>query len=73
MQTMRELWYVKARNVETQEEVQRIAAMTDGGFGSSAAEAQMRAYLVRTGRAEPDLVNWEIVEVRRVDPAWESS
>ncbi len=62
---MRELWYVKARNVETGEEIQRIAAIMDGVFGPGGAESEMRAYLVATGRAEPDFAHWEIIEVRR--------
>ncbi len=61
----RELWYVKARNVETGEEIQRLATMVDGRFGATGAEADMRSYLVQTGRAKPDFSNWEIVEVRR--------
>ncbi len=63
---MRELWYVKAKNVETGQEIQRIAALTDGAVGSPGAESQMKEYLVQTGRSEPDLVAWVIVEVRRV-------
>jgi hypothetical protein len=66
---MRELWYVKARNMKTGEEVQRIAAVGDGAYGSSSAEGQMRAYLVDTGRATGDLEHWEMVEVRRVEAA----
>ncbi len=61
----RELWYVKVRNVETGEEIQRIATMSDGRFGAGGAEAEMKAYLVKTGRAKLDFSNWEIVEVRR--------
>ena len=63
---MRELWYVKAKNVETGQEIQRVAALTDGAAGSPGAESQMKDYLVETGRAKPDLVAWVIVEVRRV-------
>jgi hypothetical protein len=66
---MRELWYVKARNVETGEEIQRIAAGRDGILGSSDAELEMKAFLVGTGRAKPDFVGWKIVEVRRVGEA----
>lgn len=62
---MHELWYVKARNVETGEEIQRIAAISDGVFGPGGAESEMKAYLLQTGRARPDLLHWEIVEVRR--------
>ena len=69
---MRELWYVKARNVETGEEIQRIASLVDGFFGSSGAEAQMKAYLVDSGRAKPDLTHWKIVEARRAGEASES-
>ncbi len=68
---MRELWYVKARNVQTGEEIQRIASLVDGLVGSSGATAQMKAYLLDNGRAEPDLVHWEIVEVRRAGEASE--
>ncbi len=53
---MRELWYVKVRNVQTGEEIQRIASLVDGLVGSSGATAQMKAYLLDNGRAEPDLV-----------------
>jgi hypothetical protein len=63
---MRDLWYVKARNVQTGEEIQRIAALGDGAFGSPGAESQMKAYLVETGRAASDLAHWVIVEVHRV-------
>jgi hypothetical protein len=62
---MRELWYVKARNVETGEEIQRIAAISNGVPGADGAELEMKTYLVETGRPESDLVHWEIVEVRR--------
>jgi len=63
---MHDLWYVKAKNVETGQEIQRIAALTDGAAGSPGAEDQMKEYLVQTGRATADLVAWVIVEVRRV-------
>jgi hypothetical protein len=63
---MPDLWYVKARNVETGEEIQRIAALAEETFGSPGAESQMKAYLVQTGRAKPDLAHWVIVEVHRV-------
>jgi hypothetical protein len=63
-----EYWYVRMRNVETGAEVQRIAPAGVNGTGASqpedAAEA-MRAYLVRTGRANSDLHLWEPVEVHR--------
>jgi hypothetical protein len=62
---MHELWYVKARNVERGEEIQRLAALPAGTFGSFAAAAEMKAYLVETGRAKPDCSDWEIVEVQR--------
>lgn len=65
MAAMRDLWYVKARNVETGEEIQRIAAISDGVFGPAGAKSEMKAYLLQTGRARPDLSHWEIVEVRR--------
>ena len=68
---MRELWYVKARNLQTGQEIQRIASLVDGLFGSSGAAAQMKDYLVDSGRAEPDLTHWEIVEVRRAGEASE--
>ena len=54
-----------------QVEIQRIASLVDGLFGSSGAAAQMKAYLIDSGRAEPDLVHWEIVEVRRAGEASE--
>lgn len=70
---MRDLWFVKAKNVQTGAEIQRIAALADEGFGSPGAESQMKAYLVQTGRAAPDLAHRVIVEVRRLgdgkDPA----
>ncbi len=70
---MRDLWYVKAKNVETGEEIQRVAALSDGAFGSPGAESQMKAYLVETGRAAPDLANWVIVEAHRVSDGKGSS
>jgi hypothetical protein len=60
-----DLWYVKARNIETGEEIQRIAAISDGVFGAGGAESEMKAYLLQTGRAKADFAHWEIVEVRR--------
>lgn len=70
---MRDLWYVKAKNVQTGEEIQRIAALGDEVFGSPGAESQMKAYLVQTGRAAPDLTHWVIVEVRRLGDGKEAS
>ncbi len=70
---MHDLWYVKARNVETGDEIQRVAALGDDNVGSPGAESQMKAYLVRTGRATPDLAHWVIVEVRRVGDGKEPS
>ena len=64
---MHELWYVKARNVERGEEIQRLAELPDGIFGSFAAAAEMKAYLVETGRAKADFSGWEIVEVQRAE------
>ena len=60
--TLREFWYVKARNVTTGEEIQRLAELADEMFGSSAATSQMKAYLIEAGRAKPDCSDWEIVE-----------
>ena len=65
--TLREFWYVKARNVTTGEEIQRLAELADEMFGSSAATSQMKAYLIEAGRAKPDCSDWEIVEVQRAD------
>jgi hypothetical protein len=64
---VREFWYVKARNVETGEEIQRLAELGDEMFGSSAATAEMKVYLIDAGRAKPDCSDWEIVEVQRAD------
>jgi hypothetical protein len=41
---VREFWYVKARNITTGEEVQRLAELADEMFGSSAATAEMKTY-----------------------------
>lgn len=62
MVQMKDLWYVKARNIETGEEIQRIAASNDGVLD---AESQMRSYLVESGRVTTDLAQWEIIEARR--------
>src|SRR5215475_15347642 len=64
---VREFWYVKARNITTGEEVQRLAELADEMFGSSAATAEMKTYLIGAGRAKPDFSDWEIVEVQRAD------
>ena len=64
---VREYWYVKARNITTGEEIQRLAELADEMFGSSAATSQMKAYLIEVGRAKPDCSDWEIVEVQRAD------
>src|SRR5215475_7018008 len=64
---VREFWYVNARNITTGEEIQRLAELGDEMFGSSAATAEMKAYLIGAGRAKPDFSNWEIVEVQRAD------
>ncbi len=64
---MRKYWYVKARNVETGEEI-RMAAADNGVAGPAGAEIEMKAYLVRTGRAKP-----EIVEVCRLGEVPESA
>ena len=64
---VREFWYVKARNITTGEEIQRLAELADEMFGSSAATSQMKAYLIEAGRAKPDCSDWEIVEVQRAD------
>src|SRR5262245_42349719 len=64
---VREFWYVKARNITTGEEIQRLAELTDEMFGSSAATAEMKTYLIGAGRAKPDFSDWEIVEVQRAD------
>ena len=64
---VREFWYVKARNITTGEEIQRLAELGDEMFGSSAATAEMKAYLIGGGRAKPDFSDWEIVEVQRAD------
>lgn len=69
---MRKYWYVKARNVETGEEI-RMAAADNGVAGPAGAEIEMKAYLVRTGRAKPDVANWEIVEVCRLGEVPESA
>jgi hypothetical protein len=66
-------WYVRARNVKTGEEIQRIAVPKPDSFGlASAASASedMKAYLARTGfvNGDGDLALWEIVEVQRVAP-----
>ena len=65
--SMRELWYVKARNSKTGEEIQRLAGLPAGAIDSFSAAQAMRTYLVRVGRAKPDLAEWEIVEVHRAD------
>jgi hypothetical protein len=64
---VREFWYVKARNITTGEEIQRLAELADEMFGSSAAIAEMKMYLIGAGRAKPDFSDWEIVEVQRAD------
>jgi len=64
---VREFWYVKARNIITGEEIQRLAELADEMFGSSAAAAEMKSYLIGAGRAKPDFSDWEIVEVQRAD------
>ena len=64
---VREFWYVKARNITTGEEIQRLAELGDEMFGSSAATAEMKTYLIGAGRAKPDFSDWEIVEVQRAD------
>jgi hypothetical protein len=64
---MREFWYVKARNITTGEEIQRLAGLADEMFESSAATAEMKTYLIGAGRAKPDFSDWEIVEVQRAD------
>jgi hypothetical protein len=64
---VREFWYVKARNIITGEEIQRLAELADQMFGSSAATAEMKMYLIGAGRAKPDFSDWEIVEVQRAD------
>jgi len=64
---VREFWYVKARNMTTGEEIQRLAELADEMFGSSAATAEMKTYLIGAGRAKPDFSDWEIVEVQRAD------
>ena len=64
---MREFWYVKARNIITGEEIQRLAELGNGMFGSSDASAELKGYLIEAGRAKPDFSDWEIVEVQRAD------
>ena len=64
---IREFWYVKARNITTGEEIQRLAELADEMFGSSAAIAEMKTYLIGAGRAKPNFSDWEIVEVQRAD------
>ena len=63
-----EYWYVRMRNAETGAEIQRIAPAGNNGSTSSRPEdaaETMRAYLLRTGRANSDLHLWELVEVHR--------
>ena len=64
---VREFWYVKARNITSGEEVQRLSELGGDMFGSSAATAEMKVYLIEAGRAKPDFSDWEIVEVQRAD------
>ena len=64
---VREFWYVKARNITTGEEIQRLAELGAEMFGSSAAAAEMKTYLIGAGRAKPDFSDWEILEVQRAD------
>jgi hypothetical protein len=63
-------WYVRARNLQTGEEIQRIAAPEsdrDGLASASTASDDMKRYLLRIGLATEDggLGLWEIVDVHR--------
>ncbi len=64
-------WFVRARHVETGEEVHRLAPAPPDYFGLASAESAvqvMKAYLVRMGlsNGDRDLRLWKIAEVRRV-------
>jgi hypothetical protein len=61
-------WYVRARQVATGREIQRIApAKCDGyGLGTAATAVEdMKAFLVAAGLAADGAESWEIVEVHR--------
>jgi hypothetical protein len=61
-------WYVRARQVSTGREIQRIAPTTCDGFGlgtATTAVEDMRAFLVSSGLAVDQPDSWEIVEVHR--------
>jgi hypothetical protein len=55
-------WYVKARNIQTGQEVQRLSR-AGGARTAQAAALDMDRYLRRTGRATRDDATWETVEV----------
>jgi hypothetical protein len=56
-------WYVKARNLETGAEIQRLSA--NGAVTEREVALEMRYYLVQTGRASAINDGWQIVEVVR--------
>lgn len=63
-------WYVRARNLKTGEEIQRIAVPKGDSFGvgsAASASEDMKSYLRQNGFAgDGDLAQWEVVEVQRV-------
>jgi hypothetical protein len=54
-------WYVKARNLKTGEEVQRLSS-ANGATEAPEAAIEMQRYLRQAGRVDGD---WEITEVCR--------
>jgi hypothetical protein len=61
-------WYVRARQVSTGREIQRIAPARGDGYGlgnAATAVEDMRRFLVSAGLATDGAEPWEIVEVHR--------
>jgi hypothetical protein len=61
---------MRARQVETGREVQRVAVPANAGAGLASgdiAAEDMRRFLVRSGLATDDDQSWAIVEVHRLN------